>query len=190
MAGTSEPTDAGIASEHEDVGSRRDFLTILTVAAGAIGAAAAIWPFIDALAPNAEREAVAHPVINVAGIAENTGITVMWAGQPVYIRRLTKAQIADSQNVVPDSLPDPASYTQRTQPGYGDIVVVIGLNTASPCLLLGNNPAEPRGPLDGWISPCDGSIYDPLGRARGGPANRNLTIPPFTFLDNAQIQLG
>jgi ubiquinol-cytochrome c reductase iron-sulfur subunit len=189
MAGTSEPTDAAHASEH-DVASRRDFLTILTVAAGAVGTAAAIWPFIDALAPNADRRAVARPIINVADIAENTGITVLWAGQPVYIRRLTKAQIADSQNVVPDSLPDPASYSQRTKPGYGDIVVVIGLNTAAPCWLLGNNPPEPRGPLDGWISPCDGSIYDPLGRARGGPATRNLTIPPFTFLNKAQIQLG
>src|ERR1700679_605720 len=115
MAGTSETTDAELASEH-DVGSRRDFLTILTIAAGAVGAAAAVWPFIDALAPNADRNAVAHPVIDVAGIAENTGIAVMWAGQPVYIRRLTKAQIADSQNVVPDSLPDPASYSERTQP--------------------------------------------------------------------------
>ncbi|HEY1857919.1 ubiquinol-cytochrome c reductase iron-sulfur subunit [Acidocella sp.] len=189
MAGTSEPTHAGLASEHEE-GSRRDFLTILTVAAGAIGAAAVVWPFIDALGPDADRSAAAHPIIDVAGIPENTGITVMWAGQPIYIRRLTKAQIANSQNVVPDSLPDPARYIDRTKPGYGDLVVVVGLNTAAPCLLLGNDPSEPRGPLDGWISPCDGSVYDPLGRVRGGPANRNLTIPPFTFLDNAQIQLG
>jgi ubiquinol-cytochrome c reductase iron-sulfur subunit len=189
MAGTSEPTDTGLTSEH-DVGSRRDFLTILTVAAGAVGIAATVWPFIDALAPNADRNAVAHPVIDVAGIREDTGITVMWAGQPIYIRRLTKQQIAESQNVVPDSLPDPASYSERTKPGYGDIVVVVGLNTAAPCLLLGNEPSEPRGPLDGWISACDGSVYDPLGRVRRGPASRNLAIPPFTFLDKAQIQLG
>jgi ubiquinol-cytochrome c reductase iron-sulfur subunit len=189
MAGTSEPTDATIAPEH-DVGSRRDFLTILTVAAGALGIAATIWPFIDALAPDAGRNAVARPIIDVAGIPENTGITVMWAGQPIYIRRLTKAQIAASQNVVPGSLPDPAGYNDRTKPGYSDIVVVIGLNTAAPCLVLGNNPSDPRGPLDGWISPCDGSIYDPLGRVRRGPASRNLAIPPFTFLDSGQIQLG
>jgi ubiquinol-cytochrome c reductase iron-sulfur subunit len=189
MAGTSEPADAGLASAH-DRGSRRDFLTLLTVAAGAVGTAAAIWPFLDALGPDAERDALAHPVIDVAGIPENTGITVQWAGQPIYIRRLTQAQIAASQNVVPDSLPDPASYAERTKPGYGDMVVVVGLNTAAPCLLLGNDPAAPRGPLEGWISPCDGSVYDPLGRVRGGPASRNLPIPPFTFLDKAQLQLG
>jgi ubiquinol-cytochrome c reductase iron-sulfur subunit len=189
MAGTSEPTHAGLASGH-DVGSRRDFLTVLTVAAGALGVAATVWPFIDALSPDADSAAAAHPVIDVAGIAENTGISVMWAGQPIFIRRLTKAQIEANRNVSPDSLPDPASYTDRTKPGYGDIVVVVGLNTASPCVLEGNDPSEPRGPLDGWISPCDGSVYDPLGRVRGGPAARNLPIPPFTFLDNAQIQLG
>ena len=189
MAGTSAPTHAGPESGH-DGGSRRDFLTILTVAAGAIGTVAAIWPFVDALGPNADRRAIARPIINIAGIAANTGITVMWAGLPIYIRRLTKAQIADSRNVVPDSLPAPASYANRTKPGYDDIVVVVGLNTAAPCLLLGNDPSQPRGPLDGWISPCDGSVYDPLGRVRGGPASRNLAIPPFTFLDNAQIQLG
>jgi ubiquinol-cytochrome c reductase iron-sulfur subunit len=189
MAGTSAPTDAELEAGHE-LGSRRDFLTVLTVAAGALGAVATVWPFIDALGPNADRRAVSQPIIDVAGIPENTGITVMWAGQPIYIRRLTKAQIADSQNVVPDSLPDPASYANRTKPGYDDMVVVVGLNTAAPCLLLGNDPSQPRGPLDGWISPCDGSVYDPLGRVRGGPASRNLTIPPFTFLDKGQIQLG
>ena len=56
--------------------------------------------------------------------------------------------------------------------------------------LEGNTPSDPRGPFDGWISPCDGSVYDPLGRVRGGPAAKNLTIPPFKFINDAQIQFG
>ena len=170
--------------------SRRDFLKILTIATGAVGAAAVLWPFIDALGPDADGQAAAHLIVNVAGIPENTGISVTWNGMPIYIRTLTAKQIADNQFVVPDSLPDPASFTDRVKPGYETFVVVVGLNTGTPCELEGNDPADPRGPYDGWLCPCDGSVYDPLGRVRGGPATKNLAIPRFTFLDDAQIQFG
>jgi len=171
-------------------GTRRDFLEILTVAGGLIGVAAVVWPLVDALGPDAQSDAAAHMIVDVAGIAENTAISVMWAGLPIYIRKLTAKQIADNQFVVPGSLPDPADYTDRVKPGYENFVVVVGLNTATPCELEGNDPADPRGPFDGWLCPCDGSVYDPLGRVRGGPATKNLAIPRFTFLNNAQIQFG
>jgi ubiquinol-cytochrome c reductase iron-sulfur subunit len=170
--------------------SRRDFLKILTISAGAIGAAAVLWPLISALGPDADGDAAAHLIVNVAGIAENTAITVTWGGLPIYIRKLTAKQIADNQFVVPDSLPDPADFTARVKPGFESFVVVVGLNTATPCELEGNSPADPRGNYDGWLCPCDGSQYDPLGRVRSGPARRNLAIPRFTFLNSAQIQFG
>jgi ubiquinol-cytochrome c reductase iron-sulfur subunit len=182
-----EPTGTVIG---HGTGSRRDFLKILTVSAGAIGVAATIWPFIDALGPDADGDAAGHRIVNVAGIPENTGITVTWAGLPIYIRRLTKKQIAANRFIVPSSLPDPADFTSRVQPGYDDFVVVVGLNTATPCALEGNAPSDPRGPYDGWLCPCDGSVYDPLGRVRSGPAKRNLAIPRFTFINAAQIQFG
>jgi len=170
--------------------SRRDFLKILTIAAGALGVGATIWPFIDALGPDEQSEATTHPIVDVAGIPENSGISVMWAGLPVYIRKLTAKQIADNQAVVPDTLPDPAAYDERVKPGYESFVVVVGLNTGVPCRLEGNDPADTRGPFDGWLCPCDGSVYDPLGRVRSGPAARNLAIPRFKFINDAQIQFG
>jgi ubiquinol-cytochrome c reductase iron-sulfur subunit len=172
------------------VPARRDFLKILTIASGAIGAGALVWPFIDALNPDADEDAVARPIVNVGGIAENTAISVSWNGQPIFIRKLTAQQIADNQFIVPDTLPDPASYADRVKPGYETFVVVVGLNTGVPCEVIGNDPADARGPFDGWQCPCDGSVYDPLGRVRGGPAPRNLMIPRFTFLDDSQIQFG
>lgn len=172
------------------VESRRGFLTILTASAGIIGAAATIWPFVAALGPDADGESAAQLIVNVSGIAENTAIAVRWAGLPVYIRKLTDKQVADNEFVVPSSLPDPASFTDRVKPGYEHFVVVVGLNTGVACELEGNDPGEPRGPYDGWLCPCDGSVYDPLGRVRGGPAKRNLAIPPFKFLNDAQIQFG
>ena len=173
-----------------DVESRRDFLKILTVAAGAVAAGATIWPFISALGPDADSDAAGQLIVNVAGIAENSAISVTWAGLPIYIRKLTAKQIADNEFVVPDSLPDPAGYTDRVKPGYETFVVVVGLNTGVPCELEGNGPGDPRGPFDGWLCPCDGSVYDPLGRVRSGPAEKNLAIPAFTFLNDAQIQFG
>jgi ubiquinol-cytochrome c reductase iron-sulfur subunit len=155
------------------------------VAAGAIA-----WPFIDALNPTRDALAIAQPIVDVSAIAANTAMRFVWMSTPIYIRKLTPKQIADNQSIVTSTLPDPASYTDRVKPGYETFAVVIGLNTGTPCELLGNDPAEPRGPFDGWTCPCDGSVYDPLGRVRGGPARKNLAIPKFTFLNDAQIQFG
>jgi ubiquinol-cytochrome c reductase iron-sulfur subunit len=176
---------AGHAAE-----SRRDFLKILTIATGAVGIGAVAWPLITAFGPDNDSDATGHLIVSVAGIAENTAIRVEWAGLPIYIRKLTAKQIADNQFIVPSTLPDPASYTDRVKPGYESFVVVVGLNTAIPCELEGNDPSETRGPFDGWSCPCDGSVYDPLGRVRSGPARKNLAIPRFTFLNDAQIQFG
>jgi len=169
---------------------RRDFLKILTLATGAVAVGAIAWPFIDALNPTRESLAEARPIINVGGIAENTALRFVWLGQPIYIRKLTAKQIADNQFVVADSLPDPADFTQRVKPGYETFVVVVGLNTGIACELEGNDPSDTRGPFDGWLCPCDGSVYDPLGRVRSGPALKNLAIPRFTFLNDTQIQFG
>jgi ubiquinol-cytochrome c reductase iron-sulfur subunit len=169
---------------------RRSFLKIFTLCTGAVGAGTLAWPFIDALNPSGDALALQRPIVNVGGIAENTALRFVWLGQPIYIRKLTPKQIADNEFVRPESLPDPASYSDRIKPGYADYVVVVGMNTATPCELQGNDPSDPRGPFDGWLCPCDGSVYDPLGRVRGGPARKNLVIPRFTFLNDSQIQFG
>jgi len=169
---------------------RRDFLRLLAMAGGAVGVASIIWPLIDALNPDAASEAQARPVITVSDIPENSAKTVQWGGVPVLIRRLTDKQIADAAVVAMADLPDPAALAARVAPGNGHFVVVVGLNTATPCALEGNSPAEPRGDYDGWVCPCDGSQYDALGRVRSGPARRNLAIPRFSFINPAQIQLG
>ena len=180
--------EASTVEAHD--GSKRDFLKILTVATGAVAAGAIAWPFIDAVSPSRQALATARPIINVGGIAENTALRIVWLDQPIYIRKLTAQQIADNQFIVPSSLPDPATYTGRVKPGYETFVVVVGLNTGIACELEGNNPSDPRGPFDGWLCPCDGSVYDPLGRVRSGPAPKNLAIPRFTFLNDTQIQFG
>jgi ubiquinol-cytochrome c reductase iron-sulfur subunit len=170
--------------------TRRDFLTILTTAAAAVGVAAIGWPLIDALNPDADGDAAAHLIVTVSDIAENTAKTVQWGGLPITIRKLTAQQIADNEFVVPSTLPDPADYSSRVNAGYPSFVVVVGLNTGTPCELEGDGATDPRGDYDGWVCPCDGSEYDPVGRVRKGPAAKNLAIPRYNFLNAAQIKLG
>lgn len=174
---------------HEEA-ARRDFLKILTVSTAVIGGAALAWPFIDALNPDRDAAAIAYKIVDIGGVAENTGIAITWGALPIFIRKLTAKQTEDNEFVVADTLPDPAAYTARVKPGYESFVVVVGLNTGIPCEVIGNDPDDTRGPFDGWLCPCDGSVYDPLGRVRGGPATRNLTIPRHTFLNATQIQFG
>ncbi|WP_297368439.1 ubiquinol-cytochrome c reductase iron-sulfur subunit [Acidocella sp.] len=181
---------AETATTAEGAVDRRDFLTILAGAGGLLASAAIAWPLIDALAPHGDAAAGERMIVTISDIAENSAITVYWAGLPIYVRKLTAQQISANQNTVPSTLPDPATYAARVQPGYESFVVVVGLNTATPCMLEGNAATDPRGPFDGWLSPCDGSAYDPLGRVRAGPARRNLAIPPYKFLNANQIQLG
>ena len=169
---------------------RRDFLRILAMAGGAVGVASVIWPLVDALNPGDAAEAHAQPIITVSDIPENSAKRVYWADTPILIRRLTDKQIADASVVAMTDLPDPAEISTRVAPGNGHFVVVVGLNTGTPCELEGNSPSDPRGHYDGWVCPCDGSEYDVLGRVRSGPARRNLVIPRFTFINKAQIQLG
>ena len=185
MAETAATEASGHGTE-----SRRGFLTILTGAASAVAIGAIGWPLVDALNPDAESEAGARLIVDVADIAENTAKAVQWGGLPIYIRKLTAQQVADAQAVVPDTLPDPADFMSRVPAAYQNYVVVVGLNTGTPCELEGNDPTDPRGDFGGWVCPCDGSQYDPLGRVRKGPAKRNLAIPRYTFINPSQIRLG
>jgi len=170
------------ATAHENAGSRRNFMQILTGAGLLVATAATAWPLIDALNPDDESEAAAHPLVNVAALAEGSVMSVTWNGLPILIRKLTAQQMAAVQAVVPSTLADPALVSDRVKPGYESYVVVVGLNTATPCAL---DQAD-----TGWTCPCDGSTYDVLGRVTQGPATRNLTLPRYTFITDAQLRLG
>jgi ubiquinol-cytochrome c reductase iron-sulfur subunit len=170
------------ATAPEHAVSRRNFLQLLTAAGTAVAAGATLWPLLDALNPDAAEQAAAHPLVSVAALAAGSVMSVTWNGEPVLIRRLTPQQMANAQAVVPDTLADSANFTSRVKPGYESYVVVVGLNTATPCELDQTDT--------GWTCPCDGSAYDVLGRVTQGPASRNLVIPRFTFVTAAQIRLG
>ena len=168
------------------VHTRRDFLFVATGAVAAVGAAAAVWPLISQMNPDASTIAAGAPIeVDLAPIAEGQDIKVFWRGKPIYISHRTKKQIDEARKVPVASLPDPQSDEARVKPGKDQWLVVIGICTHLGCVPIGH-----MGEYDGWFCPCHGSEYDGAGRVRRGPAPENLAIPPYKFVSDTKISIG
>jgi ubiquinol-cytochrome c reductase iron-sulfur subunit len=166
--------------------TRRDFLFIATGAVAAVGAAAAAWPFISQMNPDASTIAAGAPIeVDLTPIAEGQDIKVFWRGKPIYISHRTKKQIEDAQAVSLSSLPDPEADSARVKSGHDQWLVVIGI-----CTHLGCIPIAHEGNYGGFFCPCHGSQYDTSGRIRQGPAPANLPVPPYQFVSDTKIQIG
>jgi ubiquinol-cytochrome c reductase iron-sulfur subunit len=166
--------------------TRRDFLFVATGAVAAVGAAAAVWPLVSQMNPDAATIAAGAPIeVDLAPIAEGQDIKVFWRGKPIYVSHRTKKQIDEARSVAVSSLPDPQSDESRVKPGHDQWLVVIGI-----CTHLGCIPIAHEGNYDGFFCPCHGSQYDSSGRIRQGPAPLNLAVPPYTFVSDTKIQIG
>jgi len=185
-----ESAQEAAAPGHGDGESRRDFLVLATAAFGAVGAAAAIWPFIDSMNPAADTLALATTEVDLSAVEVGQSITVKWRGKPVFIRRRTEAEIEEAQAVPLDDLPDPQPDDARVKEGEAEWLVVIGVCTHLGCIPLGQRATEPRGDFGGWFCPCHGSHYDTSGRIRRGPAPENLWIPEYEFIDESAVRIG
>lgn len=168
--------------------TRRDFLLYATGALGAAGAATAAWPLISQMNPAADTLAASTTEVNLEPIEEGQSITVVWRGKPVFIRRRTKAEIAEAAKVDLSDLPDPEPDSKRVQrPQW---LVVVGICTHLGCIPKGQRTGERRGDFGGWFCPCHGSHYDTSGRIRKGPAPRNLPVPEYKFISDKLLQIG
>ena len=176
-------------AEHHDE-SRRDFLYLATGAFGAVGAAAAIWPFIDSMNPSADVLALSTTEVDISAIEVGQRVTVKWQGKPVFIDRRSEQQIAEAKDVDMAELRDPQTDAERTKEGKEEWLVVVGVCTHLGCIPLGQKPTDVRGEWGGWFCPCHGSHYDTSGRIRKGPAPENLWVPKYEFLSDTNVLIG
>ena len=167
----------------DDGVTRRDFIHIGAGVSGAIAAGAAVWPLIDQMNPSADVLALATVEVDLSSIEAGSGITVMWQGKPIFIRRRTADEIAIARSVDMADLPDPQSDEDRVQ--KDEWLIMVGVCTHLGCVPLGDS-----GDYDGWFCPCHGSHYDTAGRIRKGPAPKNLPIPQYAFLSDTKILIG
>ena len=175
--------------------TRRDFLYVATVSAGAVGAAAALWPFIDQMNPSAAVLALASVEVDIASVQPGQAITVMWRGKPTFIRRRTPQEIQAAQAVSVNDLIDPvarnanglleAPATDQNRATRPEWLIVEGI-----CTHLGCIPLAFQGEYRGWLCPCHGSQYDTSGRVRVGPAPENMHVPPYTFVSDTRVRIG
>ena len=139
--------------------TRRDFLYIATGAFAAVGGAAAVWPFISQMNPDASTLALASTDVDVSAIAEGQAITIKWRGKPVFIRHRTAKEIEDAKAVPLSELIDQDALTRRVV--SGEIFAI--LDVTVPWVL------EPEHPLyrsdNALLTPhIAGSLGTELGR--------------------------
>lgn len=178
--------------------TRRDFLYLTTGMAGAVGAVAVAWPFIDQMRPDASTLALASIEVDVSALEPGMSLTVKWRGKPVFIRNRTPKEIEEANAVQLADLKDPVARNANIAPDAKatDVdrsagkdkenwIVMIGSCTHLGCVPLGQ-----AGDFGGWFCPCHGSQYDTSGRIRKGPAPANLEVPAYNFISDTNIRIG
>src|SRR3954468_13499058 len=80
--------------------TRRDFLYIATASVGAVGAAAAVWPLIAQMNPDASTIAAGAPIeVDLGPITVGQVIKVFWRGKPIFISHRSEKEIGEARNV-------------------------------------------------------------------------------------------
>jgi len=129
-------------------------------------------------------------IANRTGRRSGQAIKAIFRKQPLFIRNLTPAEIAEANKVDVASLRDPQTLAERTKPGKENWLITMGVCTHLGCVPLGAGEGEVRGEFGGYFCPCHGSSYDTAARIRKGPAPKNLEVPPYKFTSDTAILVG
>jgi ubiquinol-cytochrome c reductase iron-sulfur subunit len=192
-------TAAVDASDRATV-NRRSFLVVTTAAVGAVGVAAAAWPLIHQMDPDAGTRAGADLIeVDASEMPLAGQRMVRWHNVPVSVVRRTAAMLeAMREPAFVAALIDPDSR-MRQQPAYAQnwhrsvdpaYAVLAMICTHCGCVPHYQADAFPSAPAGGYICPCCASRYDPAGRAYGGAAQHNLPVPPYAIARPSRIVIG
>ena len=169
---------------------RRDYLLYAAPAVAAVGAGVVALPLVNSMNPSADVLAQSTTEVNLAAIEPGQAIKASFRKQPLFVRNLTPAEIAQAEAVPVSSLRDPQTLEQRTKEGHKNWLITLGVCTHLGCVPLGAGEGESRGPFGGYFCPCHGSAYDTAGRIRQGPAPKNLEVPKYNFTSDTVVTVG
>jgi ubiquinol-cytochrome c reductase iron-sulfur subunit len=180
--------------------SRRSFLYVTTAAAGAAGAVAAAWPFIDQMNPDAGIRAARDIVdVDLSNLRPAQLRVVHWHNVPIFVVKRTSAMLdAMRERSFVDRLVDPLSH-KRQQPAYAQnwhrsidpaCAVLVGVCTYCGCVPSYLADASAPDVAGGYVCPCCASHYDPAGRTHSGAAQYNLPVPPYAIVEPSRALIG
>lgn len=170
--------------ETED--QRKVFSYLMTATVGAtaaITAKSAVTKIVESLSATKDVLALATVEVKLSEIPPGKNAIIKWRGKPLFVRHRTENEIQESANVNLSDLRDPELDSARVQ--KPEWLVLIGV-----CTHLGCVPIANKGDYNGYYCPCHGSHYDASGRARKGPAPRNLEVPQYSFKDDDTLLVG
>lgn len=183
---------------------RRRFITTTSSAIGTVGVAVATVPFISSMSPSERAKAAGSPVeLDIEKLEAGQMVRVEWRGKPVFVLNRTPRML-EGLDLITDFLLDPDSIEPQ-QPDYArntfrsltpELLVMVGLCTHLGCAPVTNFRTGSGSGLGedwqgGFYCPCHGSKFDLSGRVyRGVPAQLNMVIPPYHFLDDTRILIG
>jgi ubiquinol-cytochrome c reductase iron-sulfur subunit len=189
-------------TEEVDTG-RRHFLTVATIATGAVGAAFVAVPFLASWKPSARAKAMGAPVeVDIGKLDPGAMLKVEWRGKAIYIVNRTPQMLAQLEGV-DGRLRDPGS-NESEQPEFAknparalkpEYLVLVGVCTHLGCAPLdkftkGDVTVGADWP-GGFFCPCHGSKFDMSGRVfKDVPAPTNLPVPPYSYLSDTRILIG
>jgi ubiquinol-cytochrome c reductase iron-sulfur subunit len=190
MGGAASADSATEVLEGEDGVRRRDWIHIAALSTAGVGAASVLFPLVTQMAPSADVLAESTTDVDVSAIQPGQSIKAVFRKQPLFVKRLTDAEIAQAKADDAADMRDPESLADRTKEGNPDILVTMGVCTHLGCVPLGAAEGENKGDFGGYFCPCHGSHYDVAGRIRKGPAPLNLVVPEYNFTSDSVIRVG
>lgn len=190
MGGAASANSATEMLDGEDGVRRRDWIHVAALSTAGVGAASLLLPLVSQMAPSADVLAESTTDIDVGGIEAGQSIKAVFRKQPLFVKRLTSAEIAEAKADDAANMRDPQTLADRTIADHEDILVTMGVCTHLGCVPLGAAEGENKGDYGGYFCPCHGSHYDVAGRIRKGPAPLNLTVPEYKFTTDSIIRVG
>lgn len=186
------PPDMAVASGDDVIENprRRDYLTYAAASVAVVGAGVVVLPLVNSMNPSADVLALSTTEVDLSAIEPGQAIKTSFRKQPLFIRNLTTAEMAEADKVDASSLRHPETLADRTKPGKENWLVTLGVCTHLGCVPLGAGEGENKGPFGGYFCPCHGSAYDTAGRIRSGPAPTNLTVPDYEFTSDTVVVIG
>jgi len=99
----------------EDGVRRRDFITIAATGTAGVGAASVLVPLVSQMAPSADVLAESTTELDVSAIEPGQSIKAVFRKQPLFVKRLTAAEIQEAKDGDTADLRDPQTYAERVK---------------------------------------------------------------------------